>query len=550
MKPTYRPAADLIIKNAKIYTVDLTIDEILSGKTDFTIIESGSVAVKEKKIIAVGEPIPEYMIDGETKVIDAGGKVLLPGLIDSHMHAMFAGIELASINFKDMKSKEEFLHLLKEKADKTPKGAWIKGCEWNELVWADKAAPTKYDLDKVAPDNPVMCCRLCHHVYVVNSKTLELANIVKETPDPPGGIIGRDADGEPNGLLYENSAMGLIDEVIPTLTEDERIDAIAGMGKVMNSYGITSCIDANMTFDQMRTYQQACRKGRLTYRENIMFYLDKAWGDIDYHLRRIDEMTAVTGFGNEMVKFNGIKVTLDGIPATGTAAMREPYEHMPETSGYTTITEEEMIAVAKLAARHNWQIGVHCCGDRSADVAIKSFVEAYKVNPSDARHYIIHHAVYQPDQLPLMKEYKIPITVQPAINWLMGEQSLIGEKMTARYQAFKTFMDAGILVGGSSDCPVVSCNPFLGMYGAITMLAADGKIYQPNQKITINQALIMWTKSSAYFSHDDDVMGSIEVGNYADLCLIDTDLLTASPEAVRDTKVLLTLLGGETVYEY
>lgn len=549
MKPTYRPAADLIIKNAKIYTIDLTIDEILSGKTDFTIIDSGSVAVKEKKIIAVGETIPEYMIDGETKVIDAGGKVLLPGLIDSHMHAMFAGTELANVNFKDMRSKEEFLHLLKEKADKTPKGAWIKGCEWNELVWADKAAPTKYDLDKVAPDNPVMCCRLCHHVYVVNSKALELADIVRETPDPPGGIIGRDADGEPNGLLYENSAMGLIDEVIPPLTEDELIDAIAGMGKIMNSYGITSCIDANMTFDQIRAYQQAYRKGRLTYRENIMFYLDKAWGDIDYHLRRIDEMTAVTGFGNEMVKFNGIKVTLDGIPATGTAAMREPYEHMPETSGYTTITEEEMITVAKLAARRNWQIGVHCCGDRSVDVAIKSFVEAYKVNPSDARHYIIHHAVYQPDQLPLMKEYKIPITVQPAINWLMGEQSLIGEKMTARYQAFKTFMDAGILVGGSSDCPVVSCNPFLGMYGAITMLAADGKIYQPNQKININQALIMWTKSSAYFSHDDGVMGSIEAGNYADLCLVDTDLLTASPEAVRDTKVLLTLLGGEIVYE-
>jgi predicted amidohydrolase YtcJ len=546
----WTPAADLIVKNVKIYAVDLTIDEIKAGKKDFSVIGNGYAAAKDGRTIAVAEGAPdEALIGPETKVIDGGGKILVPGLIDSHMHDMFAGIELMSVNFKEAASKEDFMKLLKEKVAGAPAGKWVKGCEWNELTWTEPEAPTKRDLDQASVDNPIMCCRLCHHVYVVNSKALELAGITKDSPDPDGGKIGRDEDGEPNGLLYENSAMGLIDDVMPELTEEELIQAIEGIGKVLNSFGLTSVIGANMTFDNMRAYLAALRQGRLSYRENMMFYLDKAWGDIDYHLNRISEMTAVTGFGNDMLKFNGIKVTLDGIPATGTAAMREPYWHMPETSGSTTITEDEMIEVAKLSAKYNWQIGVHCCGDLTADVAIKSFIEAYNVNPGDHRHYIIHHAVYQPDQLPLMKEYDVGVTVQPTIALMMNEQPLIGEEMVSRYMRVKTFIDAGVVTGGSTDCPVVTSNPFVGMYAAITRLGADGNVYLPDEKITPAQALIMWTKSSAWFSHDDEKLGSIDVGYLADYALIDTDILEAEPEAIRDAKVLCTILGGRVVYE-
>ncbi|MDR2088332.1 MAG: amidohydrolase [Clostridiales Family XIII bacterium] len=548
-KNTWMPTADLLIRNAKIYTVDLSIADIKSGKTDFTVIANGFVAAKDGKTIAVGDVPDERLIGEDTEILDAGGAVLLPGLIDSHMHAMFAGIELLRVNFKDCRSKEALLALLKQRADAMPDGEWILGCEWNELVWDKKEAPTKSDLDRAAPNNPVMCCRLCHHVYAVNSRALALAGITRDTPDPDGGSIGRSGDGEPNGLLYENAAMGLIDAVIPEMTEEETVRAIEGIGKVMNGFGITACIDANMTFEQMRAYPQARAQGRLTYRGNMMFYLDKAWGDVGYHLRRIREMTAVTGFGDDMVKMNGIKVTLDGIPATGTAAMREPYRHMPETSGCTTITEEEMLEVARLGAKYNWQIGVHCCGDRATDVAIKAFAEAYRINPNDARHYIIHCAVYREDQLPLLREHNIPITVQPTIALQMGEQPLIGEELERRYQQLKVFCDAGVLVGGSSDCPVVSCNPFLGMYAAVTRLGADGKLYSPDQALTKEQCIILWTKASAYFCHDDDRSGSIAPGNFADYALIDTDILAASPEEIRDTRVLKTVLGGKLVYE-
>jgi len=546
----WSPTADILIKNVKIYTLDLTINDIKAGKQDFTVIGNGYVAAKDGQTIAVAEGAPDgALIGSDTKVIDGDGKTLIPGLIDSHMHAMFAGIELMSVNFKEAKSKGDFIELLKAKVAATPNDKWVRGCEWNELTWDVKDTPTKKDLDIASAEQPITCCRLCHHVYVVNSKALELAGITKDTPDPDGGRIGRDENGEPNGLMYENSAMGLIDDAIPDFTEEEFVQAIEDIGSVFNECGITSVIDANMTFDEMRAYLSALNQDRLTYRENMMFYLDKAWGDIDYHLKRISEMPAVTGFGNPMLKFNGIKVTLDGIPAMGTAAMRKPYEHLPETSGSTTITEEEMIEVAKLGAKYNWQIGVHCCGDRTADVAIKSFIEAYKINPGDYRHYIIHHAVYQPDQLPVMKKYDIGVTTQPTIAMLMGEQALIGEEMASRHMRVKVFTDAGIVVGGSTDCPVVTSNPFTGIYAAMTRIEADGKVHAPEDKITAAQGLIMWTKASAWFSHDDERLGSIDEGYLADYVLIDTDILIAEPEAIRDTKVLYTVLGGKVVYE-
>ncbi|MDR2664949.1 MAG: amidohydrolase family protein, partial [Oscillospiraceae bacterium] len=170
MSKEWSPYADIVIKNAKIYTVDLTVDEIRSGKTDFTVIENGFAAAKDGRTVAVGAGHGERLTGAGTAVIDAGGKCLLPGFIDSHMHAMFAGTELIGVNFKSCRNKDEFISALSARARATAQGAWIKGCEWNELVWDVKEAPTKRDLDAAAPDNPVMCCRLCHHVYAVNSK--------------------------------------------------------------------------------------------------------------------------------------------------------------------------------------------------------------------------------------------------------------------------------------------------------------------------------------------------------------------------------------------
>lgn len=550
MSRTWSPNADMVVRNANIYTVALTIDEIRHGKEDFPIYENGFVAVKDGKIIAAGEGDGAAYIGAETEVVDAEGKTMIPGLIDSHMHAMFAGKERLGVDLVGADSLDEFKKCIGDFAAKTPSGKWIKGAGWNELVWPDGKMPTRYDIDAVAPDHPAFFIRLCHHVYVANSKALELAGITKDTPDPLGGTIGRDENGEPNGLLFENAAMNLMEDAAPAMTEDDLVEAIACMGHVMNGYGLTACIDCNLPFDEMRAYLQASKRGRLTYRADLMFYLEKAWGDMPYHLNRLREMVCVTGFGDDMVKMNGIKVTLDGIPATGTAAMRQPYDHMPETSGDTLYTPEQMLEMGKLAGKYHWQIGLHCCGDRAADVAMDTFEAAYKeAGNRDARHYIIHMATTQPDQLDRLLELDVPITVQPTIHLQMGEQALIGERLCRSYQLCGTPYSRGVIVGGSTDCPVVTCNPFEGMYAAMTRLGADGKVYLPEEAVNARQALIMWTKNSAYFRHDEDKMGSIEVGNFADFVLIDTPLLEAAPEEIRNTHVLKTYVGGRLVYK-
>ena len=547
----WTPYADLIIKNANIYTMDLTIPEIQAKKYDFTVIDNGYVAVKDGKIIGVGEGYDESFAGPETVIEDAEGKVVMPGLIDSHMHAMFAGMDLKNVDLKDCNSKEEMMALIKERADQVEDGTWIKGAAWNELAWGEGAAkPTRKDLDAISTTKPIFAKRLCCHVIVANSKALEIAGITKDTPDPDGGIIGRFEDGEPDGLLYENSAMDLIEKVYPPMTEDELIESIVGIGKYLNSVGLTTVIDCNMTFDCMRAYLEAFKRGKLNYRDHMMFYLDKAIGDVPYHLNRIYEMPCVTGFGNDMVRLNGIKVTLDGVPASGTAYMRKNYKHMPETRGYTTITQEEMSEVCKYAAKYNWQVGVHTIGDAAMDVALQAFEDGAKEKDNKAnRNYLIHAVNPQPDMIPKMKEMNVPVTLQPTIMGTMGEEAILFDEYMDLNQPAGLYFENGIICGGSSDFPVVDCNPFIGMSKAITRIHLDGIAHGAQWKITPKQALIMWTMNSAYFTGIEDKIGSVEVGKYADLIIIDTPTLTATPDEIMNTKVLKTYLEGRVVYE-
>ena len=280
MKRKWTPYADLVITNAKIYTVDLTIQEIQNGIYDFTIIQNGFVAVKDGKIIGVGEGLDKSFIGEETVVNDVKGKTVIPGLMDSHMHAMFAAMDLANVPLKDCTSLDQMVSLLKERAASVASDKWIKGTAFNELQFTDGKKPTKEILDSISTTNPIFVKRTCCHVIVANSKALELAGVTKNSPNPDGGIIGHDANGELDGWLYENSAMDLIEKVFPPLSEDELVSSIEQIGKYMNSVGLTSVIDCNMTWDCMRSYLEALKQNKLTYRDNMMFYLDKAVGDI------------------------------------------------------------------------------------------------------------------------------------------------------------------------------------------------------------------------------------------------------------------------------
>lgn len=546
--------ADLVIKHPKVYTVALSCEEIRLGKRDFPIIEDGGVAVKDGKIIAIGfaEEMDAY-IGERTQTIDASGKVLTPGFIESHMHCTWTAEGMRTVDFRDVKTRDEMKTLIAAAASSAAPGEWLEGNSWNELVWEVPDLLTLAEIDAAAPDNPLFCMRTCFHTAMVNSAALHAAGITKDTPDPEGGKIGRDGEGNPNGYLYENSAMDLVQSVIPSLTEAQRVDNIERVGAYLNSLGITKSIDANLTFDQMRAYLAAKREGRLSFRAAPLFFLDSAYGDMETHLRRLEEMPCVSGFGDDMLQVGSVKVMLDGIPATYTALMREPYKTNPDTCGSSVWTQDEITAFVCKAQELGWQFGIHTIGDATVDMALNAFEEADKISPVKTRHhYLVHYQFPQEDQWGRMRDMGIGVTVQPTIVSTMGEAPQFYEDQAMRIQSPGLMFKNNILCAGSSDSPIVHPNPLMGMYYAVTRLdETTGSVLSngDESKVTPIEALIMWTKNAAWFTCDEDRLGSIEVGNLADMLLFDNDFVAGDIEAYRTTRVKTTILGGRVVYE-
>ena len=424
-------------------------------------------------------------------------------------------------------------------------GSWLKGSGWNECLWDSGRPPCCKDLDKFSPKNPLYCQHISHHICVTNSLGLRLAKITKDTPDPEGGSIGHFDNGEPNGLFYDRAAIALLEHVMPETCEEEHIKALETSGAILNRFGITQVMNSMMTCDEMRAYLQARKQNRLSYRANLMFSLDRSLGDVHVQAERIKQMTAVTGFGDDMVKMAGIKIILDGVMSAGTAALREEYEYI-SGRGSTSYSAHDLKLLAQLAGKYHWQVGIHCCGDRSADMAMDMFEQT--CHPQD-RHFIIHLTLAHPDQISRLKASDISLALQPAINTELGEQAVIGQKYSNLYMPLQTLFREGIIVGGSSDAPVVTCSPFAGMASAVERHLSDGSIHRPNERISIRQALLMWTRGSAYLCHTENTCGKIAAGALADYIIIDTPLLSASADEIRHTRVLHTILGGKTVYQ-
>lgn len=555
MKNWY-PEADLVIQHPKIYTVAITCEEVREGKRDFPIIEDGGVAAKDGKIIAVGSAADvEQFIGEHTNVVDATGQILTPGFIECHMHAKWSGEQMLNLDFQGWKSRQAVLDAIKEAAENTPDGVWIEGDGYNELIWEDsQELIRRRELDEVAPNNPVFLLHMTVHNVAANSLALEAVGYTKDTPQPEGAEIGHYDDGELDGMLYENGALQPLLKAKPALTDEEHVESLRLIGEKLNSYGITSAIDANLNFKQMHMYQDAYKQGKLSYRANLMFYIDPQFGSFKENMQRLEEMDFVTGFGDDMLKINGVKVTLDGVPMAYTACMgRKEYRTRPGFWGDTLYSQEEIDAFVCKATELNWQFGIHTIGDGATDRALHAFQEAAKIKDiKPLRHYLIHYVLPYPEQWPIMKELGIGACMQPTIVSTMGEAPLYWPEQAVHNQSAGQMFKNGITVGGSSDSPVVDPNPMTGMYYAITRIdETSGEILSvgDEDKVSPIEALIMYTKNSAFFSHDDDKMGSVEVGNFADLCLFDNDFIEGPVEDYLTTTVAKTFLGGKCVFE-
>ncbi|UCH57250.1 MAG: amidohydrolase [Candidatus Bathyarchaeota archaeon] len=538
--------ADLLLLNGRIVTVD----------PDFRMVEA--VAVLEGRILAVGRSDELKVLVGDgTEVIDLKGKMVLPGLIDSHLHMLSTGVALTQINCRTppMRSISDLIAAVRERASEAEHGEWIQGRGWDQVKLAEHRNPTRWDLDEVAPDNPVILTRTCGHVVVVNSKALEIAGIDRDTPQPMGGIIVKRDDGEPTGLLKESPAYIQVKKHIPPRGLEENAKAIRLASKTFSEAGLTSVIEAGIELLEMQAYQKVAEEEGLTVRVNVMLRgrLRSREESVEESVQRIRDFTMRTGYGNDLLRFLGLKLLIDGGIGGRTALLREPYEDEPNNYGILTMPEEDLQRRVDAGNLAGMMVGVHCAGGKAMDIVLKAFEETDKLKPIKGRRYSIIHA-YQPSEENFKACRRLGITVasQPSFLYYLGESFYenVGRERSSWLKPHRAWIDEGIVVASGTDSPVTPYHPFPSLWASIARRTEINDVQVGTEQcITREEAIRFYTINGAYLTFEEDIKGSIEPGKLVDMIVIDRDILTCPLDDIKDTRVLRTILGGKTVFE-
>jgi predicted amidohydrolase YtcJ len=530
--------ADLVLVNGKIWTVDDKRPEV------------EAVAVLGNRIAAVGsnEEIRKW-IGANTKEIDLQGKRVTPGFNDSHVHFLDGGMGLASVQLRYARTPEEFRDRIRDFAAKLPKGRWVLNGNWDHENWTPPALPTRRLIDAVTPDNPVFINRLDGHMCLANSLALKLAGVTRETPDPPGGTIVRDAEGEPTGVL-KDAAMNYVYKVIPNPSEEVMAEAIRAALAYAAENGVTSVQDMSASPDVFAVYQKLLANNELTVRVYGFQPLSE-WG-------RLARTGVRAWFGNDKLKIGGLKGFADGSLGSTTALFFEPYLDAPKTSG---LPSDEMFPEGKMlnnilgADRAGLQIAVHAIGDKANKTILDIFAEVEKRNgPRDRRLRIEHAQHLRPEEIKRFGAERVIASMQPyhAIDDGRWAENRIGPDRAKGTYAFRSLLDAGATLAFGSDWFVAPMEPLMGIYAAVTRRTLDGKRPQgwvPEQKITVAEAVRAYTMGSAYAGGDEKVKGSIEVGKLADLVALSADIFKINPVEIEKTKVVMTIFDGKVIYE-
>lgn len=531
-------APDIVIINANIHTMD-------NGRP-----RAEAVAIYANRIISVGTSDEIKRMAGQrTRVIDAGGRLVLPGFNDSHVHFLSGGFQLASVDLRDAATPQEFAERIRRFAEKTPKGRWITGGDWDHERWPGAPLPTKELIDAFTPDTPVFVNRLDGHMSLANSLALKLAGVTKETKDPPGGVIVHDAKtGEPTGVL-KDAAMSFVYRVIPDPSFEENLAAARAATNHAASLGVTSVQDMSAGTD-VGVYQTLMERGELKTRIYAVSPLP-AW-----------ERVAATGvrahFGNDLLRIGGLKGFADGSLGSTTALFFEPYNDAPNTSGIPNsqmIPESAMLERIRKADRAGLQVMIHAIGDKANDAILSMYEQVIKEDGERDRRFRIEHAQHlrRQDIARFAKDHVIA-SMQPyhAIDDGRWAEKRIGHERARTTYAFRSLLDAGVTLAFGSDWTVAPIDPLTGIYAAVTRRTLDGKNpngWIPEQKITVEEAVRAYTFGSAYAEFAENVKGSITPGKLADIVILSRDIFTIDPVEIEKTKVLTTIMDGRVVYE-
>lgn len=523
----------------------------LSGKV-LTMDESGhileAVAVKDGVIVFVGKNGgAEKFIGNETRVIDLKGKLIMPGFIESHGHFYSTGQSLNILDLVGTVSAEEIAGLVRDTAGSLPEGRWIIGRGWDQNDWKSREFPDHSILDVAAPKNPVLLRRVDGHAVWVNSLVLTMAGITEETRNPSGGEILRDDSGHPTGIMIDN-AINMINGIMPVPGTEEIIRDLVTAEKHCFSLGITSFHDMGISPELIGTLKKLYSEGRLRIR--LYEYLgsdENGWKTEAANGPQI-------GMFDKRLTIRSVKAFIDGALGSRGALLFEPYSDRQDTNGLQVTSDEELMKVAKYCSEHNLQLAVHAIGDLGNHKVLDVYENVIGRDSEGKRRWRIEHVqILAQDDIPRFKKLGVVPSMQPVhcTSDMPWASDRIGKQRIAGAYAWRSLLDTGAIIPGGSDTPVEDADPILGIYAAVTRQDRDGNPpggWHPEQSVSRNEAIKMFTSWGAWAAFEEDYKGSIKPGYIADLIVLDRDISNCALKDIPGAKVIMTFLSGELVY--
>ena len=533
------PPPDLIVTNAIIYTADSAHPR------------AEALAVSGDRLVFVGTTAAVTALAGPaTNRIDAGGRPLYPGFIDAHAHLRNLSLILATLDLRGVPSYDSVVALVAVNAARAVPGSWIRGRGWDQNLWGT-AFPTNALLSRATPDNPVYLRRVDGHAALVNQAALRLAGITRNTPDPPGGRIVHDANGEPTGLLIDQAFM-LAERAIPpddpAQMQAMTLPAIAEA----NRYGLTGIHDAGIGPNELAAYESLARDGRFNLRSYAMIY---GGSDTSAFLAQQLALGPRPALYNGHLWLRAIKIEFDGAMGSRGAALLEPYTDDPGNVGLFRIPPAQVERIAVLALQSGFQMCTHAIGDRANRVALDIYASALRQVPAADHRFRVEHAqLLTPQDIPRFAAMGVIPSMQGShqtsdMSWI---ENRIGPVRVQWAYVWRSLRNTGVIIPNGSDAPVESINPLVSFHSFITRQDADNQPpggWFPDQRLTREEALLGMTQWPARASFMENDVGSLSAGKYADFVILDQDIMMVPARQVLATRVLRTVLGGKTVYE-
>src|SRR5262245_8348824 len=514
-----------------------------------------AVAVRDDRIVFVGSNSDAKKFQGpNTRTIDLHGSTVLPGLTDAHYHFIGVGQREMNLNLEGITNLEDFLAKVKARVDQAKPGEWVTGRGWIETFWKPPVFPTRTDLDKISPNNPLFLTRADGHGAVANSAALKIGNVTKETKDPFGGQILRDKEtGEPVGMILDN-AQGLVTRHIPARSDADRDQAIILANKRSIELGCTQVQDPGGSYDDVEHYKKLYADGKLKIRIYKAVY-----GPGQQAQRLLRDGPIIEAYGNRL-NLRAIKVVSDGALGSRGAALLAPYSDAPDSKGFLRVKDEDLMPMLKEALQKGIQVETHAIGDYANRFILDEYEKALSAVPkserkiAEPRWRIEHSQIINPADIPRFAKLGIIPSMQPshAIGDLHFAPSRLGmERLNGAY-AWNSFVRSGVIVPGGSDAPVERGEPMIEFYAAVArkdIRGFSGEGWHPEEKLTREQALKMFTVWPAYVAFEEKLRGSIETGKLADLTILSADIMKIPELDILKTRCVMTVINGEIVYE-